>query len=253
MLARLADCRKLDLGALARTAHVEEPAFQDVLAGSTPDASLLRRIAPAVGLHAADVFVLAGLPVPDDLAPWDGQAAAHLAGLAYDALRLRAEQRQELRSHVRRLPDPVENHRPPALKAHEQYGPGAGGVIVRMLHNRNLNWLAATKILYEAGRAGPLSAATIGVIGHGRKRLTPELLIGFATVLAIPATDLAALLGIELRSRVPPVRPEAADLAGLIWDVRRLEARQVERVAHHARHARLHRRPIPQEGDRDAV
>ncbi|WP_204008695.1 XRE family transcriptional regulator [Virgisporangium aurantiacum] len=247
-MARLAQHRRLDIGALAQEAQVEEPALQNVLAGSAPEASLLRRIAPALGLHVADVFVLAGLPVPDDLAAWDERAADHMDGLAYDAIRLRAERRQELRSYVRSLADPVMNRCPPALKAHEQYEPNAGGVLVRMLHNRNLTWSASAKILYDVGGVGPLSASTIGVIGHGRKELTSELLIGFAIVLAIPAVDLAVLLRMELPSGAPPVRPSAADVAELIWDARRLDAGQVARAAEYARRGRLRSRPISQEG-----
>lgn len=37
------------------------------------------------------------------------------------------------------------------------------------------------------------SASTYGMVGHGRKELTPDLLADFATVLGIPADDLAVL------------------------------------------------------------
>lgn len=40
-----------------------------------------------------------------------------------------------------------------------------------------------------------LSASTIGMIGHGRKPLTPELLAGFAAFLDVSARDLGALTG----------------------------------------------------------
>jgi hypothetical protein len=39
-----------------------------------PSLSLLRRLASALNLHAADLFVIAGVAVPDELAPLDANA-----------------------------------------------------------------------------------------------------------------------------------------------------------------------------------
>ncbi|WP_327039679.1 hypothetical protein [Micromonospora maris] len=45
-----------------------------------PGSDLVRRLAPALGIRTADLFVIAGLPVPGDLAsawptsPWDVRA-----------------------------------------------------------------------------------------------------------------------------------------------------------------------------------
>ncbi|MFD5876881.1 hypothetical protein [Streptomyces sp. NPDC060322] len=40
-----------------------------MLAGQAPEEELLRRLAPAVGLHVLDLFILAGAAVLDDVAP----------------------------------------------------------------------------------------------------------------------------------------------------------------------------------------
>src|SRR5688572_5289702 len=63
---------------LARAADVAGPALAAVINdGAEPHPELVRRLAPVLGIHSADMFVLAGLPVPTDLAsawptsPWD--------------------------------------------------------------------------------------------------------------------------------------------------------------------------------------
>ncbi|GAB7036816.1 MULTISPECIES: hypothetical protein [Catenuloplanes] len=48
-----------------------------------PDPAVLRRLAPVLGLHRSDLFIIAGRPVPDDLAPLDPGAAGHVGGLAW--------------------------------------------------------------------------------------------------------------------------------------------------------------------------
>ncbi|WP_406472604.1 hypothetical protein [Streptomyces sp. NBC_01615] len=113
---------------------------------------------------------------------------------------------------------------------YEQYEQGFGGVLVRMLSNRNLGWMGTARtFVHLTGRYW--SASTYGMVGHGRKELTPDLLADFATVLGIPADDLAVLAGIDLPDGAPPQNPAAADVAKLMWDVRRLTAVQVQQVS----------------------
>lgn len=60
LLAALSDRKSLDAGALARRAGVLEAELEGVLAGVMPSPSLLRRLGPALGLHAVDVCVIGG-------------------------------------------------------------------------------------------------------------------------------------------------------------------------------------------------
>lgn len=105
------------------------------------------------------------------------------------------------------------------------YGPGA--VIVRLLRNRNLNNLNSAKALYRLAGIGPLSAATIHLVGNGRKQLSPELLSGFATVLSFRVEDLAALIDVELPQSCPPADARTSQVAELIWEVRHLRSDQL--------------------------
>lgn len=116
----------------------------------------------------------------------------------------------------------------------ERYQPGIGAVLVRMLGNRNLDWTGGVWTLGLLTGHVYLSAATIGMVGHGRKELTPDLLAGFATVLDVPADDLASITGMEPAGDIPPPNPAAADVAELIWEVRRLNADQVRQVCDEA-------------------
>lgn len=90
-LAQLAHRRRLVPSALSEQAGVSEPEVSGVLDGARPTPSLLRAIAPAFGLHAADVFVIAGVPVPDDLAPLDPAAARSISWLMNVLSRLPAK------------------------------------------------------------------------------------------------------------------------------------------------------------------
>ncbi|MFI6405970.1 hypothetical protein [Streptomyces sp. NPDC050548] len=103
-----------------------------------------------------------------------------------------------------------------------------------MIGNRNLNWSGTAKtFLCLTGRYW--SAATYGMVGHGLKELTPDLLVDFGTVLGVPVDTLSVLTGIDVPDGTPPQKPASADVAELIWDVRRLTADQVRQVGDAAR------------------
>jgi hypothetical protein len=229
LLARLSDHRKLDIGALSRLAGIPDPKLRAVFDGVAPSTPLLRQLAPALNLHAADLFVLAGAAVPDEMAPLDAKARGSVPHLARDAMRLTPEQRHRLRRLVLALPQENRTQPVQTQRVYEQYEQGFGAVLVRMLSNRNLDWMGTARtFVHLTGRYW--SASTYGMVGHGRKELTPDLLADFATVLSIPADDLAVLAGIDLPDGTPPQNPAAADVAKLIWDVRRLTAAQVQQV-----------------------
>ncbi|MET7337116.1 hypothetical protein [Nonomuraea sp. NPDC005650] len=180
-----------------------------------------------------DLFVLAGMPVPDELTPLDAEAGSWTASLVNQAVCLRPEFIDQLRGLARSLPQHPRTRPYPPPKPYEQYDPSFGAALVRMLANRNLHWTPAAKTLYSLTGLG-LSSVTIGQIGHSRKELSPDLLARLATVLGIPAGDLAAVTGIGLPMEAPPAHSAAADLAGLVWDVRRLTAEQVQQICDEA-------------------
>lgn len=120
-------------------------------------------------------------------------------------------------------PDPIA----PIVRERDPFPYGPGAVIVRLLRNRNLNNLNSAKMLYRLAGIGPLSAATIQVVGHGRRELSPELLSGFATVLSFQVEELAALIDIELPQACPPADAKTRQVAELIWEVRHLSSAQL--------------------------
>ncbi|GAA4941509.1 hypothetical protein HD597_001219 [Nonomuraea thailandensis] len=234
-LKRLADRRRLDLVALPSVPEAELPA---VFQGGAPSPSPLRRLALVLGLHAADLFAIADLDIPEDLAPLDATAGWHVPYLVRDAVTLPPEERTALRQFVASLPQEERAqplHKPPV---HEQYLAGPGALLMRMARNRNLGWTATAKtFLVLTGRYW--SPATYGGVGHGRTQLTPELLADFSAVLDVPADDLAALTGVALPGAASVQKPDVADVAELIWDVRRLtesQLRQVRDLARSMRH-----------------
>ncbi|WP_190038506.1 hypothetical protein [Streptomyces fructofermentans] len=233
LLAKLSVHRKLDSSALARQSGVPEPELRGVLDGAAPSPSLLRQLAPALDLHAADVFVIAGAAVPDDLAPLDPEAGPWVPGVVRCAGRLTPEKRGELRHLVHSLPQEKPSQRPPqepSFRRLEGTPPGTpGATLDRMLILRNLHWTGMAKtFLVLTGRYW--AASTYGMVGAGRKELTPDLVADFGTVLDVPAGDLATLTGIALPEILQARRPATTGMAELIWDLRRLTADQVRHI-----------------------
>ncbi|MFF7360912.1 hypothetical protein [Streptomyces sp. NPDC008125] len=91
-----------------------------------------------------------------------------------------------------------------------------------------VGWTAAARtFLVATGRYW--SPATYGGIGRGTVPLTGELLADFCTVLDVPAADLAALTGL-MPAEPPSPCPTPYGVSGMVWDVRRLTAHQLERA-----------------------
>ncbi|MET9595617.1 helix-turn-helix transcriptional regulator [Streptomyces sp. NPDC006516] len=228
MLARLLDHRGLSVQELASRAGLTASEVRAVLAGEAPGEGRLRRIAPAVGFHAVDLFILAGLAVPDDMAPLDAAAGRWAPDIVMDAVHLSSAERRELLQLIRSMP---QEERPSLFTAKRLAShAGPGGWAIRMLQYRNLSWMGMAQLLAVVTPTY-LSAATYGVIGNGRKELTPRLVTDFAALLGANARELAALTGIYLHEVPPPPAPEAVDAAVLLWEARRLSAGQAEHVA----------------------
>jgi hypothetical protein len=236
MLAWLLDHRGLGVQELSDRAGLTADEVRAVLAGETPGEGLLRRLAPGLGFHTVDLFILAGMAVPDDLAPLDATAERWVPGMMTDAIRLPSTARRELLELIRSLPQ-EERRYGFAPKQPAPLADGPGGWVIRMLRYRNLNWVGIAKTLAFVTPTY-LSASTYGVIGAGRKELTPRLVTDFAALLGIDARELAALTGVVLREAPQPPPPEAVDAAALLWEARRLSAAQAHHVAELARSMR---------------
>lgn len=239
-LALLAGRRGLDAASLARSTGTDDTLITSVLDGGEPDPSLLRRLGPALGLHRSDLFVIAGQPVPDDLTPLDATASSIVGSLAWPLTYLPGAV-PELHQLVRTMPQQPRPALPPAVPPRHRYLRGAGGLVLRLLHNRNLNLPGSAKFLFGIGKGPMLAASTIGMIGGAEKTLTPQLLTGFAAFIDVPRDDLSTLTGIDLAGVDQPAHLDAAEAAELIWAARRLTADQLRQVDRHA-HAIRHRR-----------
>ncbi|GGR29929.1 hypothetical protein GCM10010251_52420 [Streptomyces aurantiogriseus] len=229
------DHRELDVGPLSRQAEAEESELWAVLRGAAPDPVLLRKLAPALGWRTADLFAVAGIPVPEELAPLDATAGRLVPQLVRHAVALPQERRGALLRHVRSLPQ--ENRTMPvrAPRPHEQYRPGFGAALLHMLANRNLDWTGSARVLCLVSGLY-VSAATIGGVGHGRVELTRDLLADFAVVLGIPVGDLTALAGpvgetdVLLGERLRRQHSAGPDVAELIVELARLSCEQIRQI-----------------------
>jgi hypothetical protein len=239
LLARLMVYRGLAVSSLSQAAAVSAGELQALVTGEAPpNPSVLMKLAPSLGLHTADLFVIAGLAVPGELAPADLTAGQLIGSLVWDAIRLPADQRARLRHFSMSLPQEPRTPKEPLPSMVKQDGAGFGAMLVRMLcDNRNLrNWRDAAVYLacLTDGRMY-VSPSTIAMIGHGQSALTPEWLVGFATALGIPISSLTAITGIEVPPGDTREDAAAADVAELVWDARRLTRTQLQDVCVQAR------------------
>jgi hypothetical protein len=206
-------------------AGVHAADFDALLAGARPTPVMLRRLAPGLGLHAADLFVIAGLDLPDDLVaartkPWEVGSVLNLAA------RLTPQSRRRVHEAIRSMPARPPVHPTPQDRLDQV--PGPWGMLLRLLRNRNISPYTPV-ILVVAG--GPnLSYSTVATIARGGEVLTSRHVASFAAVLGIPADDLAAITGVEQPTKTPWLHPDWAELTGLAWDARRLSSDQVSQV-----------------------
>lgn len=237
LLARLLDHRGLAPADLARQAEAAEPEVAAVLAGAAPEPALLRRLAPALGLDAADLFEFAALPLPEDLTPAGGMATTSITGVVRLVLALPPASRAELRAGVAELPSARHRGRIEGLPAALPDRHTPGNLLMRMVATRNLGWNGTAKVVQLlTGRSR--MATVYGRIASGEAELTPELVADLATVLALPAADLAAVLGLPLSAEAPAApAPGGAvtDAALLLRDLRRLGVEQLREAEDLAR------------------
>ncbi|MGW0660123.1 hypothetical protein [Streptodolium elevatio] len=235
-LARLLNHLELSVQEPADRAGLTADEVRAVIAGEAPSEGLLRRIAPVVGVQTVDLCILAGLAVPDDLAPWDAAAGRWARYIVMDAVHIPGAERRELVHLIRSLPQ-EERQRSVFTATRLASHAGPGGRVIRMLQYRNLDWMGMAKVL-SVVTPTYLAASTYGAIGDGRKELTPRLVTDFSALLGIDARTLAALTGVHLHEVPSPPAPEAMDAAVLLWEARRLSAAQAQHISELARSMR---------------
>ncbi|MEV4508183.1 hypothetical protein AB0K00_04405 [Dactylosporangium sp. NPDC049525] len=224
-LARLLDYRGTPAAGLAGAAGVPAGRLDAVLAGGEPDDALLRRLAPALGLHAADLFLFAARAVPDDLAPAQLNGPWEVGNLLIWAVHtMSAQARARLRRFVDELPaGPTVRTRPFPPDRCEAT---PGTILRRLLSNRNVRINAV--LLVEIGGGTSMATETYALACAGRLPLDDQCVNAFARTIGIPVGELAALLGLEV-AELPwdLTYPWPADLIDLAWAARRLDDEQL--------------------------
>jgi hypothetical protein len=81
------------------------PELEAVMAGGVACPSTVRRLAPTVGWRTADLFVVAGLDVPQDLVPATGTRPWHVGSVLEGVVMLAPQSVSRLREAVRTLPE----------------------------------------------------------------------------------------------------------------------------------------------------
>lgn len=213
------------VAAFARDSGLPESGLSGLLAGTQPSAEILRTLAVALGIPAADMFVLASLPVPADLAsawptkPWNvGTIVEKAAGMAPAQIARLDELVRSLPVQARTTPSPP-----------DVYPDGSGAVVSRLMMNRNIPPYQA-KVLYFVGGGPLVSYSTVGQLGTGKVTLTPRYVTAFAHLLGYRPGDLAAITGVGPALEDQPRHRSAAQIAALAWNARHLTSDQIDHV-----------------------
>ncbi|MEV6400381.1 hypothetical protein AB0M39_37300 [Streptomyces sp. NPDC051907] len=199
-------------------------------AGGPPTEEFLRDLAERLGLRSHDLFLVAGMPLPEDALDFDAAAGRRVSLLVQYALPLSAPDRERLRESARAMaaaPRPDQPIEPPRQR---HYPPGFGPLLVRMLALRNLDRTTVAMVMCLMSGVC-MASSTIAMVRDGLKDLDAELLDGFAAVLGVPVAVLGTLTGVRPREGSGGLAPEVADVAALIWEVRHLTEAQVVRLA----------------------
>lgn len=229
-LARLRDSGHLDLDDPAFSSPSARDDLRNALHGVQPTPMVLRRLSVLLGMKLADLFVIAGLDVPADLRVIDTAAGRFVPQIVGRASALSRERRQVLRELVAGLESSGAEPLDVAQKPYEEYPPIPAAIPIRLLHNHNLSWMGTAKTLFGLEGIGPFSAATIGGIAHGRVPLSGELVRGIAALLGLPPALLGALADVEISEAAESADTVVAEMAQLIWDLRRLTSAQMQTV-----------------------
>jgi hypothetical protein len=232
VLARLMERRGLDVCTLAEQAHVPAAGLRALLEGAVPGHAELRQLAPALGMHVADLIAIAWADVPEDLTPLDHLAGWTLHKLAADTARLQPGQVRELREQVRLMPQEPRPQLTPPPWASRKPGRSPAGVLLRLFANRNLEPTAGYAIWAVSRRV--LSGTTPAGHAFKGRELTSEELADYISVLDISAADMSIVTGVDLPAPASSQLPGTTETARLIWDVRRLTADQVNHVRQRA-------------------
>ncbi|MCX4545771.1 hypothetical protein [Streptomyces sp. NBC_01565] len=198
-----------------------------------PTDEFLHGLAERTGLHTHDLLLVADLPVPETAWLFDETAGAS-SSLVSRSLALPVSGRRLLRTHARSMTAPAGMLTPWQPRPHEQYAPGFGSLLLRMLALRNLNWSGTAKAMCLMSGVCK-SASTIGAVGRGAIPLDAEMLDGFAATLGVPVPVLAELTGVRPSAESRELTPEVVDTAALIWEIRHLTWDQESRLTEHAK------------------
>ncbi|NUO57637.1 MAG: hypothetical protein HOV78_13285 [Hamadaea sp.] len=211
--------------AFARDSGLPESELAGLLAGAQPSSEILRTLGSALGIPAADMFVIASLPVPDDLASAWKTTPWHVGTIVETAAGMPPAQIARLDELVRSLPLQARTTPPPP----DTYPDGPGAVVSRLMMNRNIAPYAA-KALYFVGGGPLVSYSTVGQLGTGKVTLTPRYVTAFAHVLGYAPGDLVAITGVGPVPQGQPRHRSAAQIAALAWNARHLTSDQIRHV-----------------------
>ncbi|HEY9373033.1 hypothetical protein [Streptomyces sp.] len=238
LLTRLLHHRRTDVTWLSSASGIPEAGLRAVLLGTPPSSGQLDALATALGLHAEDLHVMAGVPVPEAGTPRDPAAGSATVDLVKITMALPPDQRARIHRLADELPrEPRVGPSDPSRAYDPQRG-GLGAMLVNLLCGNRLagSVPSAAKILALLTRGRVyLSPSTINGIGQGRVPLTADLVTGFAVTLGMSPGALAAVTGVELPEPSWPADPVAEEMAGLLWHCRRLTAEQAEHARDVAR------------------
>jgi hypothetical protein len=215
---------------LARKSGVSNSELDAVIKGAQPSPEIIQELGPALDIRIPDMFVIAGLPVPPDVASAWPTSPWNVGSIVRYALEMGPEQRGRLDELVRSLPMQPRPEPAPA----DDYPDGPGALLLRLLKNRNIRPYNAY-VLAKVGGRPYVSDATVAGLGPGMVVITPQYVTAFAHLLGYDPEDMVALTGVGPVSEHARAHPASREIATLAWNARRLSGDQLRQVLQAAR------------------
>jgi hypothetical protein len=211
---------------LAERASCAEGEILEFLEGDQAETAALVQVARVLGLRFSDFCIIANVDGGGESRPLNAAVGEGIVDLLRIAMKLPLPSVRRLSEEGRHIPRDEVMAELVTYKLGRGPSVGFGGVVIRLLQNRNFDWSSIMRVMaLVTGQY--LSMSDYARIGAGRREVKPAEVANFSIVLGIDVGTMAALSGMDAG-----VIREAGDLqreiSELIWDMRSLDVRQID-------------------------
>jgi hypothetical protein len=213
-------------GELAERASCAEEELLEFLGGGQAETAVLVRLARVLGLRFSDFCIIANADGGSESKPLNAAVGEKIVDLVKVAMKLPLASVRRLSEEGRHMPRDEAVAELATYKLEQGPSVGFGGMVIRLLQNRNFDWSSIMRVMALA-TGQYLSMSDYARIGAGRREVKPAEIVNFSIVLGIDVGTMAALSEMDAGAAWE-VSDLQREISGLIWDIRSLDVRQID-------------------------